>query len=74
MKQQSFEGLLKELDDIVKKLESGDLPLEDSIKLYKDGMTISADLNDKLNKVEGEITILLSADGKVEEKPLNLEE
>jgi len=43
-----FEELLKELDEIVKELESGDISLEDSIKKYQRGMELSALCKEKL--------------------------
>lgn len=40
--QPSFEAALRELEDIVRKLESGDLSLDDSIALYERGQTLKA--------------------------------
>jgi len=43
-----FEELLKELEEIVRELESGNLTLEDSIKKYQRGMELSALCKEKL--------------------------
>lgn len=43
-----FEELLKELEEIVTALESGNLTLEDSIEKYKRGMELSALCKEKL--------------------------
>ena len=41
-KKATFEDNMKRLEEIVEALESGNLPLEDTVKLYKEGMTLSA--------------------------------
>jgi exodeoxyribonuclease VII small subunit len=43
-----FEELLKELEEIVKELESGNLSLEDAIKKYQRGMELSVQCKEKL--------------------------
>lgn len=40
--QPSFEDALRELEDIVRKLESGDLSLDDSIRLYERGQSLKS--------------------------------
>ena len=47
--QPSFEEALRELEDIVRKLESGDLSLDDSIRLYERGQTLKSLCEAKLN-------------------------
>lgn len=46
--EKKFEDLLKELNDIVKELESGELSLEDSIEKYQKGMELSKLCKEKL--------------------------
>lgn len=41
-KSKSFEADLKRLEEIVKKLEDGSVPLEDSIKLFQEGTALAA--------------------------------
>lgn len=66
-----FEESMDKLDDIVKKLEDGNLPLEESFKLFKEGLELSQKLNKTLNDIEGKITMLINEN---EEIPFNFEE
>jgi exodeoxyribonuclease VII small subunit len=53
-----FEAALAELDAIVKKLEEGDLPLEESLKLYERGVHLSRFCHARLEDAERRIEIL----------------
>ena len=53
-----FEAALAELDAIVKKLEEGDLPLEESLKLYERGVHLSRFCHAQLEAAERRIEIL----------------
>jgi exodeoxyribonuclease VII small subunit len=55
----SFEQALQQLEQIVQKLEKGELPLEDSLKLYEDGIRLSRLCHSKLEEAEGRIEVLL---------------
>ena len=55
----SFEASLEELERIVKTLESGDLPLEESLKLFENGMRISSECKRQLEEAETRIEILM---------------
>ncbi|MGE0455430.1 MAG: exodeoxyribonuclease VII small subunit [Vicinamibacteria bacterium] len=57
--QPSFEAALKQLEEIVQRLEKGELPLEDSLKLYEDGVRLSRLCHAKLEEAEGRIEVLL---------------
>ena len=54
-----FEDSLKQLETIVGQLEKGDLPLEDSIKLFEEGIHLSAVCKEELDAAEGKVQILL---------------
>ena len=54
-KELSFEDSLKQLEKIVEQLESGDIDLEKSVKLYEEGMILKKNCEDKLKKVEMQI-------------------
>ena len=56
---QSFEAALKQLEDVVQKLEKGELPLEDSLRLYEDGIRLSRFCHAKLEEAEGKIEQLM---------------
>jgi len=60
-----FEDYLKKLERIVQQLEEGELTLDESVKLYEEGMSISKICLDKLNKTKQKIEQLVE---KGEEK------
>ncbi|HXI86287.1 MAG TPA: exodeoxyribonuclease VII small subunit [Parvularculaceae bacterium] len=59
----SFEDALKELEDIVRKLESGGVPLEDSIALYERGAALKAHCEAKLKSAQERIEKIVVAEG-----------
>lgn len=64
-KKKTFEVSLQELEKIVRRLEDGDLPLEESLKLFEDGVRLSRECQERLNQAERRIEILLEGeDGK----------
>jgi exodeoxyribonuclease VII small subunit len=61
----SFEDALKRLEAIVAQLESGDVPLEESIKLYGEGDRLRKQCEDRLAAAQARIEkITLGGDGK----------
>ena len=56
---QSFEASLGALEKIVRKLEDGDLSLEESLKLFEDGVKLSRECQERLNQSERRIEVLL---------------
>lgn len=59
----SFEEQLKELEEIVQKLEGGEVPLEESLALFQHGMALSKELSETLGKAEKTLTKIISEDG-----------
>lgn len=60
----SFEDAMKELEAVVTRLESGDVPLEDSIKLYERGAALKAHCQKKLAEAEEKVAqITLDGEG-----------
>lgn len=57
--EKSFETSLAELEKIVGKLESGDLPLEQSLELFEKGIKLSRECRERLAKAERRIEILI---------------
>jgi exodeoxyribonuclease VII small subunit len=55
----TFEQALQQLEQIVQKLEKGELPLEESLALYEDGIRLSRLCHGKLEEAEGKIAMLL---------------
>lgn len=62
-KTQTFESSLSSLEKIVRRLEQGDLSLEESLKLFEDGVKLSRECQERLNQAERRIEILLSDEG-----------
>ena len=55
----TFEASLEALEQIVRQLESGDLPLEKSLELFEQGIRLSRDCQERLSQAERRIEILL---------------
>ena len=65
VEQMSFEEAMAALEDVVKQLESGEVPLDESIRLYERGGALKAHCAARLKEAEEEVTrITLGADGK----------
>lgn len=58
----TFEEHLAELESIVRKLESGDVPLEDAIAEFQKGMKLSEGLKKTLNKAEQTLVKIVGKD------------
>jgi exodeoxyribonuclease VII small subunit len=59
MPKERFEDALNKLEKIVSKLEEGDIPLEESLKLFEEGIRLSRFCNQKLDEAEKKVEILL---------------
>lgn len=66
----SYEEGINELSKIIENLEAGDLTLTESLDSFKRGVEIYKHLNNMLNKVEGEIKIILKDDEEGEYEKL----
>ena len=55
----NFEEDLKALESVVEQLERGDLSLEDSVRLFEEGMKLSDACKMELEKAEGKIQVLV---------------
>jgi exodeoxyribonuclease VII small subunit len=64
-KNQTFETSLEELESIVRKLEEGDQPLEESLSLFESGVKLSRECQKRLDDAERKIQVLLKdSDGE----------
>ncbi|WP_416197919.1 MAG: exodeoxyribonuclease VII small subunit [Sporanaerobacter sp.] len=61
-----YEEGVKKLEEIIDKLENEDLSLEEAFNYFKNGIELYQYLSKKLNKVEGEIKIILKDEKGVE--------
>ncbi len=68
MKELKFEEAMQELETIANELEKGDLSLEESVTKFEEGMKLSKQCNDIIEKAEKKITILLQKEGKLVEE------
>lgn len=66
-KEVSFEENLETLENIVKKLESGETPLDEAIDEFTKAMKISSECDKKLKNAEEKISKILNKDGKLED-------
>ena len=66
----TFDESLKKLEVIVEQLEKGDLALEDSLKLFEEGVGLSAACKKELDEAEGKVQILIKQrDGSLKAEP-----
>lgn len=67
----TFEASLNELEQIVKQLEDGDLPLEESLKLFEQGVKLSRECRERLANAERRIEVLIrESDGSISLEPV----
>lgn len=59
MAEKKFEAALVRLEEIVQELEKGDLPLEQSLKLFEEGIKLSRICNSRLEEAERKVEILV---------------
>jgi len=75
MAKRTFEQSMKQLEQIVQELESGDLPLEKAIKKFEEGIQLSKSCSKMLDETEKKISILLEdTDGNITKTPFPSEE
>ena len=74
-KGKSFEEAIIRLEEIVNTMEEGDLSLDDTVRLYKEGVELAALCGGKLSKAKQEVTLLTAdLDGQLTEKPFDIRE
>ncbi|PYY01551.1 MAG: exodeoxyribonuclease VII small subunit [Acidobacteria bacterium] len=64
-----FEECLQQLEKIVEQLEKGDLSLEQSLKLFEEGVRLSNSCRQELEAAEGKVEILMKNGGKLQPQP-----
>jgi exodeoxyribonuclease VII small subunit len=70
----TFEESLKKLETIVDQLEKGDMPLEKSLKLFEEGVGLSAACKEQLDAAEGKVQMLVKQrDGSLKAEPFQNE-
>ena len=73
MAEMKFEKALGRLEQIVQKLEEGSLDLDESLKIFEEGIKLTHLCTKKLSKSEKKIQILMKQEGEVTLQPFELE-
>lgn len=73
-KEENFEELIDQLENITNKLEKEQLPLDETVKLFEEGMKLSKKCTTKLEDAEKKITILINENNELREEKFIPEE
>ncbi|MBR3198944.1 MAG: exodeoxyribonuclease VII small subunit [Bacilli bacterium] len=65
--EKKFEDKLSDLEEIVATLESGDVPLDESIKKYTEAMKLVKECDEELKTVEDKVNKIVSEDGNLKD-------
>ena len=74
MAKEKFEEALARLEDIVKKMEAGDMTLEESLKAFEEGIKLARLCSRKLDEAERRVEILLKQEEELVARPFKVEE
>jgi exodeoxyribonuclease VII small subunit len=74
MAKEKFEEALGRLEDIVKKMEAGDMTLDESLKAFEEGIKLARLCSRKLDEAERRVEILLKQEEELVVKPFKVEE
>lgn len=64
-----FEGRLRRLEELAERIKDKDLPLEDALAIFEEGVKLSKGLERDLEKIEGRVEILINQPAGPDEKP-----
>ena len=68
--EEDFESALARLEERVRKLEAGDLPLETALTLYEEGVELARTCHEQLEEAEQRVAALARGSAGIEERPL----
>ena len=68
MAQEKFEDALEKLEDIVKKMEAGDMPLDETLKSFEEGIKLIRFCSAKLEETERRVELLLEKENTLQVK------
>ena len=75
MAEKTFESQMERLEEIVRLLERGEAPLNESMKLFEEGTKLSASLGKLLDKAEQKVAVMQeNMQGELAEQPFDAEE
>ncbi|HZX17176.1 MULTISPECIES: exodeoxyribonuclease VII small subunit [Pseudomonas] len=69
-----FEQSLTDLQNLVERLENGELSLEDSLTAFEQGVRLTRDCQTALAQAEQKVQILMERDGELEEAPFDADQ
>jgi len=70
----TFESALEELEQLVERLESGDLPLDEALADFERGVKLTRECQKKLASAEQKVKVLMEENGQVQELPFDTED
>ena|GEM_PF-364579 len=70
-KEPRFEDMMKKLEDIVSALETGDMPLDESLKKYEEGMKLLRLCRKRLDETKRKVEVLIKKAGKFTTEPFD---
>ena len=65
-----FEQSLVKLENLVEKMEAGDLTLEDSLKTFEEGIRLTRECQQALSQAEQKVKMLIEENGQLESRDL----
>ena len=68
MAKEKFEDALEKLEDIVRKMEAGDMPLEESMKSFEEGIRLIRFCSAKLEETQRRVEMLLGKEDSLQSK------
>ncbi len=72
MAEKRFEDAMKRLENIVEELEGGEMPLEESLKVFEEGMKLLSFCSNKLDEVEKRVSLLIKeSEGRYTKRPFD---
>jgi exodeoxyribonuclease VII small subunit len=75
MTEKKFEEAIERLENIVESLENGDLSLDESLKIFEEGMSLVSFCSKKLEEAEQKVTMLIKdQSGAYKQQPFEVEE
>lgn len=74
MKEESFEIKMEKLEKIALDLEKGNLNLDESVKLFEEGIKISKECSEFLENAEKKIKVLLESNGEIKEEDFEVKD
>jgi exodeoxyribonuclease VII small subunit len=75
MAKKTFEQTMEELEQVVRQLENGDIPLEESLDLFEQGIKLTKSCQTMLDSAEKKVSMLVAGEnGKIEKQDFTADE